>query len=162
MTFTKLVAITAIVLLGILATLCTFQRSFFYPAPTIALDQPPPGFRLIETQTSDGLTLRAAFRAPLAGKPTLLFFPGNADTAEGAAYATRGPVAAGYGALLVIYRGYSGNPGSRSEQGLYADGNAAMAWLGGSVFAMNRSLSLATASALALRPKWQCAMVLRA
>jgi fermentation-respiration switch protein FrsA (DUF1100 family) len=33
----------------------------------------------------------------------------------------------GYGALLVEYRAYANNPGSPTEQGLYADGRAALA-----------------------------------
>src|SRR5690606_28994105 len=33
------------------------------------------------------------------------------------------------GVLLVSYRGYSGNPGTPSEEGLYADGRAALDWL---------------------------------
>jgi uncharacterized protein len=32
---------------------------------------------------------------------------------------------------MVEYRGYGGNPGSPSEQGLYRDGEAAIAWLNG-------------------------------
>jgi fermentation-respiration switch protein FrsA (DUF1100 family) len=33
------------------------------------------------------------------------------------------------GALLLSYRGYSGNPGSPTEEGLYADARAALDWL---------------------------------
>ncbi len=36
---------------------------------------------------------------------------------------------AGYGVLLVEYRGYGGNPGSPSEAGFYADGEAAFEYL---------------------------------
>jgi fermentation-respiration switch protein FrsA (DUF1100 family) len=35
----------------------------------------------------------------------------------------------GYGVLLVEYRGYGGNAGSPSEEGLYTDGRAALDWL---------------------------------
>jgi len=35
----------------------------------------------------------------------------------------------GYGVLMVEYRGYGGNPGTPSEQGLYRDAAAAMAFL---------------------------------
>ena len=38
-------------------------------------------------------------------------------------------VDAGYGALLVEFRGYAGNPGNPTEQGLYLDGFAAVGWL---------------------------------
>ena len=36
---------------------------------------------------------------------------------------------AGFGLLLVGYRGYGGNPGKPSEEGLYLDGRAALAFL---------------------------------
>ena len=42
---------------------------------------------------------------------------------------TRFLAAQGYGLLLPEYRGYGGNPGSPSEQGLYRDGEAGLAWL---------------------------------
>ncbi len=36
---------------------------------------------------------------------------------------------AGYGVFLPEYRGYGGNPGKPTEQGLYLDSRAALAWL---------------------------------
>lgn len=105
------------------------QRSFFYPAPREALAEPPPGYRFEQLKTSDGLKLRAAYRPAGDGKPTLIFFHGNGDSIAGADAATRMLVDRGYGALLVEYRGYGGNPGSPSEQGLYRDGDAAIGWL---------------------------------
>jgi len=35
----------------------------------------------------------------------------------------------GYGIFLLVYRGYSGNPGNPSENGLYNDANAAINYL---------------------------------
>jgi uncharacterized protein len=108
-----------------------FQRQLIFPAPQTVLAAPPPGYRFVETRTDDGLTLRAAFREAAPGKPTLLFFHGNADSISGADAATRALAEAGYGAMLVEYRGYGGNPGSPSEAGFYADAEAAIAWLAG-------------------------------
>lgn len=119
---TFLIATTAILFFG--------QRQFIYPAPQERLAQPPPGYRFVETETSDGLTLRAAYHPAKEGKPTLLFFHGNGDSLIGAHAATQIVTQAGYGALLVEYRGYGGNPGSPGEQGFYRDGEAAIAWLG--------------------------------
>jgi fermentation-respiration switch protein FrsA (DUF1100 family) len=104
------------------------QRSLVFPAPTeqAAL---PQGFERVALHTADGLTLAAAYRPAHEGRPTLVFFHGNADDWQGAASATAGLVAQGYGALLPDYRGYSGNPGSPDEQGLYEDGRAALGWL---------------------------------
>lgn len=105
------------------------QRFLFYPAPRLALAAPPPGYRFEQLTTSDGLKLLAAYRSAADGKPTLIFFHGNGDSIAGADTATRMLVDRGYGALLVEYRGYGGNPGSPSEQGLYRDGEAAIGWL---------------------------------
>jgi uncharacterized protein len=105
------------------------QRFFFYPAPQERLAAPPAGYRFVETKTSDGLKLRAAYRPATQGKPTLLFFHGNGDSIAGADAATRMLTEAGYGAMLVEYRGYGGNLGSPSEEGFYRDGDAAIAWL---------------------------------
>lgn len=116
-------------LIATTATLFFGQRFFFYPAPQEVMAAPPPGYRFVQTQTSDGLTLRAAFTPAREGNPTLLFFHGNGDSIAGANAATRLLVDEGYGALLVEYRGYGGNPGSPSEDGFYHDGEAAIKWL---------------------------------
>jgi uncharacterized protein len=118
-------------LIAATATAYFGQRRLFYPAPQEVLASPPNGYRFVETTTSDGLKLRTAYRAAKDGKRTLLFFHGNGDSLTGAAAATRMLTDAGFGALLVEYRGYGGNPGSPSEQGLYLDGEAAIKWLAG-------------------------------
>ncbi|GAA0329378.1 hypothetical protein GCM10009087_44480 [Sphingomonas oligophenolica] len=105
-----------------------FQRSLFYPMPK-AIPVRPAGFDDVRIRTNDGLELRAFYRPAKPGLPTLLFFHGNGSDIEGSLYATRLLVAQGYGALLPEYRGYGGNPGSPSEQGLYQDGEAALTWL---------------------------------
>ncbi|MBL9069555.1 MAG: alpha/beta fold hydrolase [Sphingopyxis sp.] len=105
------------------------QQSLFYPAPRDYPRGALPGYRPIQTETSDGLRLGALYRPAQPGRRTIVFFHGNGDSLEGAAYATRGLAAAGHGVLLVEYRGYGGNPGSPGEAGFYRDGEAAMRWL---------------------------------
>jgi hypothetical protein len=125
------VGLAAPCLYGLLVAVLFFaQRSLLYPAPQAALP-PPAGFEQVTYTTYDGLTLKAAYRAAEDGKPTIVFFHGNADNWSGAATATQAMVDAGFGALLAEYRGYSGNPGKPSEQGLYRDGRAAIAWITG-------------------------------
>lgn len=144
-----LIATTAILFFG--------QRYFFYPAPQQVMDEPPPVYRFIQTQTSDGLKLRAAYAPARDDKPTLLFFHGNGDSIVGANAATRLLLEEGYGALLVEYRGYGGNPGSPNEQGLYRDGEAAIKWLGDKGVAANElviignSIGSGPATEMALR-----------
>jgi uncharacterized protein len=133
------------------------QRYFLYPAPSERLTAPPPGYSLIETLTSDGLKLRAAYRPAKDGKPTLLFFHGNGDSVDGADLATQRLTATGYGALLVEYRGYAGNPGSPNESGLYNDAEAAIAWLSargigsGQLVIVGNSIGSGPATEMALR-----------
>jgi uncharacterized protein len=133
------------------------QRYFLFPAPKERLAAPPPGYSFVETLTSDGLKLRAAYRPAADGKATLLFFHGNGDSIAGADHATRRLSAAGYGALLVEYRGYGGNPGSPNERGLYEDGEAAITWLSKRGIASNQlvivgnSIGSGPATEMALR-----------
>jgi hypothetical protein len=104
------------------------QDRFIYPAPQTR-HAPAPGFAAQTLTTGDGLALQAHWRAPDAGRPTIVFFHGNGGSLALAAQETQGFAAQGYGVLLVEYRGYGGNPGSPSEDGFYRDGRAAMAFL---------------------------------
>ena len=113
------------------------QRKLIYPAPAGA--QPiPDGYTRILLQTSDGLTLEAAWRDGLSDRPVIVFFHGNGDRLSGAAQAVAPLARAGYAVLLPEYRGYSGNPGSPDEDGLYRDGDAAIDWLRGRGIAAER------------------------
>jgi uncharacterized protein len=140
---------------GVLGALYLSQSSLIYPAPQLSAG-PPQGYRQVRYSTADGLTLSALYRAPAAGKRTVVFFHGNGDSWEGAAAANRLPAEAGYGVLLVEYRGYGSNPGKPTEQGLYADGRAALAWLksdqgtdAGQIVLVGNSLGSGTATQLA-------------
>ena len=124
------------VVVGLLLAYLTFagalyfnQRSMIYPAPRPSAAV-PDGYRRITLKTSDGLALTALYRPPEGRKRVLVFFHGNGDGWEGAAQANRLLSDAGYGVLLAEYRGYGTNPGQPGEAGFYADGRAALAWLG--------------------------------
>ena len=104
------------------------QGSLIYPAPQQTAPL-PRGYRQVELETADGLNLAAAFIPPSPGRKTVVFFHGNGDGWDGAAAANRMIAGAGYGVLLVEYRGYGANPGKPGEAGFYADGRAALGWL---------------------------------
>ena len=121
-------AVLFVVMLVAVTALFGLQRRLIFPAPP----GPPvsvPGFNAITYTTADGLVLRGLYRPAVLGSTTLLFCHGNGDTLRGAARATVPFVDAGFGVLLLEYRGYGGNPGKPTEAGLYADGRAALAWL---------------------------------
>ena len=108
------------------------RRLMYYPdaeRPTPALSGVPE-MAEVSLETDDGLALLAWHRPPAsAALPTLVYFHGNAGHIGMRAYKVRPYLDAGFGVLLTTWRGYSGNPGKPSEDGLYRDGRAALAYL---------------------------------
>ena len=157
MSFAKLGLLLLLVVVAATALLYTQQRRLIFPAPSQYPQAAPPGFRLVHTQTDDGLRLSAFYRPAQTGQHTVLFFHGNGDNLLGAIEATRGFAANGNGLLLAEYRGYGGNPGSPREAGLYRDGDAAMRWLAAEgiaardVIVVGNSIGSGPATEMALR-----------
>jgi pimeloyl-ACP methyl ester carboxylesterase len=116
---------------AVLAGLYIRQRDLIYPGAGghRGLVASEVGFDEVMLTTDDGLHLRALYRAPKTGMPTLLMFHGNGHAVAGSAAAMRPLIADGYGMLLSEYRGFGGNPGQPGEQGLYRDARAAWGWL---------------------------------
>lgn len=81
--------------------------------------------------TADGVNLMSWYSAPAPGMPTVLYFHGNAGHIGFRVDKIRPFVTLGYGVLLAGYRGYGGNDGVPSEQGLFADARAAVEFLQG-------------------------------
>ncbi|MEM7779633.1 MAG: alpha/beta hydrolase [Pseudomonadota bacterium] len=135
----KILVFLATAYLAVLAILVVMQSRLIYPAPQ-QLHLPAPGFGEVSLDTSDGLTLNAHWRAPDAGRPTIVWFHGNGGSLAGATNETRLVSEHGYGLLLVNYRGYGGNPGEPSEEGFYKDGRAAMAFLEAQGIAVARTV----------------------
>ncbi|MEZ5839245.1 MAG: alpha/beta hydrolase [Hyphomicrobiales bacterium] len=85
--------------------------------------------RIVTTVTEDGLTLSGRFwpaRDP-ASRRIIVFFHGNKGHVVKAAQYAEGLRRTGAAVLVADYRGYSDNPGSPSEAGLFADGRAFIA-----------------------------------
>jgi hypothetical protein len=125
--------IVVLVALALLAFLFLTQRGMIYfpnaATPSSALL--PENAEAVELRTADGLRLVAWFLPATDGSmqepgPAVLILNGNAGDRS-----HRLPLAAalaerGYAVLLFDYRGYAGNPGSPSEEGLRADARAAV------------------------------------
>jgi len=124
----RILGVLALAYVTAVGGLYAAQDRFIYPAPQTR-HAPAPGFAGLTLTAEDGLALQAHWRAPEAGRPSIVFFHGNGGSLALAAQETQGFAAQGYGVLLVEYRGYGGNPGSPSEDGFYRDGRAAMAFL---------------------------------
>ncbi|MEM6664764.1 MAG: alpha/beta hydrolase [Pseudomonadota bacterium] len=115
-----------------LALLFVLQRTFLYPGG--GRDVPPqvvglPNVDVVSLETPDGETLTAWHSPADDGRPTVLFFHGNAGTLANRADVFRIVGADGTGVLAVSYRGYHGSTGSPTQDGLIADGLTAFDWL---------------------------------
>jgi fermentation-respiration switch protein FrsA (DUF1100 family) len=131
---TTLLAALVLYLAGLTA-LWAFQRDLMYFPD--ALPRVPPshyemldGVREVSFTTADGVELAAWYAPAPANRPTIVMFHGNGGSLRGERYRLKRFKDARMGVLLLAYRGYSGNAGSPSEQGLYADARAALDWLG--------------------------------
>jgi hypothetical protein len=132
--FTR-VALGGLVIMGLVfALLWTLQRQLIYlpsrgPVPPAAavLDHAND----VQLRTSDGLDLGAWFIQP-TGKGngvTVLVANGKAVDRSLRAPLMQGLAGRGFAVLLFDYRGYGGNPGSPSEEGLARDIRAAHRFL---------------------------------
>jgi uncharacterized protein len=90
-----------------------------------------PEMHPVEVTAGDGITLISWYSPARDVKPTIIYFQGNAGNISDRAYKARPYLDAGFGLLLAGYRGYGGNPGNPTEDGLYADGRAQLAFLAG-------------------------------
>jgi fermentation-respiration switch protein FrsA (DUF1100 family) len=124
-----LLGVAAIVALGVVL-IWTLQRKLMYfpltdvPAPAaIGLGATPVRF-----PTRDGLGLEGWFIAPPGDQPawfTAIVFNGNAGNRAFRAPLGDALARRGIAVLLFDYRGYGGNPGAPTEQGLALDSRAA-------------------------------------
>lgn len=87
------------------------------------------GVREVEIETADGLSLLAWYSPPRGGRPVVAYFHGNGGHIGYRADRLRDFAREGYGAVMVEYRGYGGTPGAPTEDGLCADGAAALDFL---------------------------------
>ncbi len=116
----------------VVALVYVFQRSLMY-APGGATASPSQAgvaeMAPLTLRTADALDIVSWYGAPSATGPVAVIFQGNAGALADRGFKARVFLDAGFGVLLVGYRGYSGNPGKPSEAGLYADARAALDYL---------------------------------
>jgi len=132
-TLYKLLIAGAISYVVVLALLYAFQRSLIY-YPNLYnphLDAYRlPEMREVRIATADGLSLRAWWAPPpRPDAPVVLYLHGNAGGLGARANKVRPFIDRGFGVLLLAWRGFSANPGSPTEHGLYEDGRAAQRFL---------------------------------
>ena len=106
------------------------QRALLYPGAGATLTPEHASWgENVSIRTPDGETLHGLYRRGESGKPSVLFFLGNADRTSNYGFLAQALAARGIGLLAISYRGYPGSTGSPSEDGLLTDGIAAYDWL---------------------------------
>ena len=126
--------LVVVLLIGtVMGILWAVQRQLIY-FPDAAQVPPAgeviPGARDVTLHTDDGLELGAWFLPARGGRSprtpmAVLVAPGNGGNREGRAGLAEELSDRGLAVLLMDYRGYGGNPGSPTEEGLAADALAA-------------------------------------
>ncbi|MEV6300564.1 alpha/beta fold hydrolase [Actinoplanes sp. NPDC051861] len=150
--------ILLVVLVLVVAVAWAAQRRLIY-FPERAAPAGVAGVEEVELRTADGLRLGAWLVRPAEGVPdrrlSVLVTPGNAGSRAGRLPLAGALAGRGMTVLLVDYRGYGGNPGSPSEDGLARDADAARDYLvrevGLPIIYFGESLGAAVATALAVR-----------
>jgi fermentation-respiration switch protein FrsA (DUF1100 family) len=103
------------------------RQYIYFPDPTrttpgeAGLD----GVEEIEIAASDGTTLVAWYAPPQEGKPTILYFHGNAANAANRAPKIAMMLESGFGVFYLNNRGYGGSAGNPTEENNVADAIAA-------------------------------------
>jgi uncharacterized protein len=154
-------AALALVLVSILAIIWTQQRRLIY-FPFGEVSNPEAlgleGVSTVSFPTSDGLMLNGWFVSRTnAPHFTVIVFNGNAGNRSFRAPLANALTRADMAVLLFDYRGFGGNPGSPTEEGLKTDARAARDYVvsrgdvdRGKIVYFGESLGTAIAAALAV------------
>ena len=126
----RVLAVAVVLALVVVGLAWVLQRRLIYlpsGSPAAAPEQVLEGGSKVALHTEDGLDL-TAWHAPATGPATgvtVLVLPGNASSRIARVPLARNLTAKGFDVLLLDYRGYGGNPGSPTEDGLATDARAA-------------------------------------
>lgn len=120
----------ALIYVSVVGGLAVLQRDLlFRPSglPASPAAAAVPEMRPVAVRTADALEIVGWYAPPPSpGRPVVVLYHGNAGHLGMRAFKARAFLDAGFGVWLAGYRGYGGNPGSPSEEGLYADARAAL------------------------------------
>lgn len=133
MSFVKLLVISAIVVYAVaMLGMYVFQRKLQYLAENKGLTPERVGVvgATVETLTTpDGEKIIVWYAPAAEGKPTILYFHGNAGEIGDRPLRFNYYHSRGFGVAYVSYRGYGGSTGSPTEAGLITDATTAYDWL---------------------------------
>ena len=115
-------AVTVVVALGLL---WVFQRNLIY-LPAQPVPDAPARLEQVTLETEDGLRLDGWLVPADDPRGVVVVFNGNAGNRSNRVPLGEALAREGLTVLLTDYRGYGGNPGSPTEEGLAADARAAL------------------------------------
>jgi uncharacterized protein len=130
---TRIAVLLAVLALLVLLIWLGQRRLIYFPFG----EAPEPGAlgltqaETITLPTEDGLTLGGWFVPGAAPRRPVIVFNGNAGNRAFRAPLAAGLVRRGISTLLFDYRGYGGNPGTPTEEGLARDARAARRYASG-------------------------------
>ena len=116
----------------ILAYVYLFQRNLLYHPSINSYQSDKINFDYEEIfiQNNQGIKLKAwLHEKDLINKKTILFFHGNAGDLSNRNYKLNELAKFDVNFLILAYRGFSGNEGQPTEQGLYDDAKSALEWI---------------------------------
>jgi uncharacterized protein len=121
-----------ILYVSVCAYMYIFQRNFlYYPYKNNYLrgEKLNVDLKEISVPSTEGITLKAWFYKNPQNKYTVLFFHGNAGELGNRIYKLNELKNLNLNYLIISWRGFSGNKGNPTEQGLYSDARSALEWL---------------------------------
>ena len=114
----------------ILSVIYFTQRSLMYhPSENNYLDENKLNHKIEKIKIPSDYELTSWYFKKNESFKTLLFFHGNAGSLENRIYKLNDLSKLNLNYLIVAYRGFSGNKGNPTEEGLYKDARAAKYWL---------------------------------
>ena len=130
MTFGYIFLFLLFVYLAILAAIYFSQRSLMYhPSENNYLDENQLNHKVEKIKIPSDDELTSWYFKKNKNFKTILFFHGNAGSLENRIYKLNDISQLDLNYLIVAYRGFSGNRGTPTEDGLYKDARAAKYWL---------------------------------
>ena len=132
MSFLKIVIGILIIYTSFLVLLFIFQRNLMYHPDenNYSGDKLEVEIKKVKIKTSDGIDLLGWFhKKDLNRFKTIIYFHGNAGKLENRIHKLNHFKDMDVNFLIIAWRGFSGNDGKPSEEGLYIDGNSAIKWL---------------------------------
>ena len=124
--FLHLLALLVVAYTAVLVVMFVCQRDLVFKPYGSPFTAPHAPFVPWQHETSYGLKTRGFWYPPQPGKPTIVFFQGTSTHLGHRLFKMVHYQQQGFGVGMVGYRGYNGNPGRPTENGLYSDARHAI------------------------------------